>query len=122
MKCELPCEKCNGSSSLCLSCGLGYTYDTSFPSNCRPNNSSNTTLTNFMVCPFGTILSNFDCAACQATSKCARCNSSNLAACTSCLNGYYLSSLNTTCLPCGSGCAKCLSDKFCLSCSDGFVS
>jgi proprotein convertase subtilisin/kexin type 5 len=120
MKCNIPCETCNVSSTLCLTCILGYTFDATLPSNCRPNSSPNTTLINYMICPFGYILSNSGCSACLTTSNCARCNSSNLAQCTSCLDGFYLNQTGF-CFQCSANCAKCLANNVCLECSDGYI-
>ena len=120
--CVAPCETCSETDpTSCLSCAVGYTFNTAAVQNCQEDLSCNSTVS-CTVCPFGFVLISQQCFACN--SNCARCETTDPNLCTSCLVGQFLDTTDTTavCANCPSGCDECLSSTVCLSCADGFTS
>ena len=69
-------------------------------------------------CHSGYTLSNFQCISCSEIDKnCVSCDES-VTRCTACNTGNYL--LGNKCLPCGAGCAKCLSFSTCQKCNEKY--
>ena len=119
-----PCATCSTTSPLsCLSCIAGYNFTNG---SCVADTSCNAAA-NCIACAFGSTLLNAmtqgsvspTCFACNSTSNCARCSTTNASQCLSCLMGSFLN--NGACTSCPSGCSNCLSSVFCTSCSSGFI-
>lgn len=113
--CKIPCATCSASNpSSCTSCLAGYAF--------VPTSNSCTAVSTCTggctVCPYNYVLNNQQCLQCGNTA-CSRCSVTNLNACTTCYDGFYLN--GTTCSACPAGCSTCSNPQNCLSCSSGYT-
>ncbi|KAL4506331.1 hypothetical protein ABPG73_017065 [Tetrahymena malaccensis] len=91
LPCIPPCQTCFNSQKNCLSCEVGYNYN-SLTNYCDP------------ICD-------------QTCQSCSLPYNKN--ACLSCFNNYFL--LNNQCIPCQPPCVTCSNLSTCLSCQDNYI-
>lgn len=122
-KCVSPCATCSEtSSSDCLSCVAGFTFNSSSLQNCQPNLTCNNN-GSCSMCPFGySMLVSSNYATCvKCNGNCQRCNSQdgNSNICLGCYDGLFLN--GTICSACSSFCTICTGVSSCFQCALGFV-
>ena len=74
------------------------------------------TSTGCSTCTTGFVLDSASSSCMSCPSYCAACDTAG--ACTSCLEGYYLS--GSKCLTCPAGCSKCVDNSTCTTCKTGY--
>lgn len=120
VNCAPNCATCSPTNpNACTSCLFGYNLT---QSTCAASNSCTNQVC--ISCPLGSIPSTSavgTCIACSSSSNCARCISSSITTCISCLNQYYLNPNTSTCVSCPTGCSICTSASSCNSCLSGYT-
>ncbi|KAL4489343.1 hypothetical protein ABPG72_018998 [Tetrahymena utriculariae] len=127
LPCIPPCQTCKNSQKNCLSCEVGYNYN-SLTNQCDPICDQTCQSCSLpynknacFSCFDGNFLLNNQCIPCQP--PCVNCSSLNT--CLSCQNNYiYKSDTNSCTLICPNPCTSCQMSELkviqCLSCFDGF--
>ncbi len=85
---------------------------------CQADIACNTDLT-CTFCAEGYYLSGGKCLQCSLKPNCKTCDPVTPANCNACMKGFYLAD-SGPCVDCTAGCAECLSDKVCLTPTDGY--
>lgn len=125
LPCPNFCPTCN-SPSACLTCAPGYYLKAGFCQPCSTPNcyscGSSAVNNQCTLCRNGFYLNSVNtCSACP--NSCDICSFNAVLGrpvCSTCTNGYFLSSISNNCSACSADCAICNDQNTCVSCSDGY--
>ena len=121
--CNANCLTCTTSATYCTTCAAGkYLTGTNTCAACITNCAACTAATSCTTCNTGytyTAANNSCWLNCSTISHCSTCTYTTSLACSTCANGYYLST--NTCPACITNCLSCSSGSSCTTCTSGYT-